>query len=100
MLITGLRPQHLTAEDAHAWLVSELRVMRSLPDIESVVLTQVTPLERHPSSCDWVCELHIAEQADGRACVDHPVCSEWMLDLRLLGMRPRLVVLDAGEEVR
>ena len=99
VLITGLQPQHLTADEAHAWLVSELRVLRSLPDVESVVLTQVTALGRHPRPWDWVCELHIAEQADGRACAEHPVCSDWVLDLRLLGMRPRLAVLDAGEEV-
>jgi hypothetical protein len=46
-----------------------------------------------------VCELQLSSGADAGACVEHPACSEWLRDLRLLGMRPRVAVLDAAEAI-
>lgn len=74
-----------------------MRALRRLPGVDGVVLTRVSaPRTR---ACDWVCELHLGEEADAAACVEHPLCAEWLLDLRLLGMRPALAVLDGGREV-
>ena len=94
MVITGDQPQHLSAAEAHAWLRSELAGLRSLPGVESVVLTRVA---RGPWA--WICELHLSDGAQARATAEHPVCVEWLLDLRLLGMRPALALLDTGERV-
>jgi hypothetical protein len=99
VLITGSQPQHLSAAQAHAWLRSELGALRVLPGVESVVLTRIRATGRHPSPWAWLCEVHLADGADGQACAEHPVCTEWLMDLRLLGMRPALAVLDAGERV-
>ncbi len=97
ILITGSRPCHLSAQEAETWLASELRCLRAVPGVEGVVLTQVSaPPTR---SWDWVCELHLGNGADAEACVEHPLCVEWLLDLRLLGMRPGLALLDGGRVV-
>ena len=99
VLITGNQPQHLSAAEAHAWLRSEIGGLRALPGVESIVLSRVQDAPRHARPWAWLCELHLADGADAQACVEHPVCREWLLDLRLLGMRPALAVLDSGERV-
>src|SRR3954447_7587890 len=99
VLITGSQPQHLSAGPAHAWLRSQLAGLRLLPGVESVVLSRVESSPRHSRPWSWLCELHVADGADAAVCAEHPVCTEWLMDLRLLGMRPALAVLDAGERV-
>jgi hypothetical protein len=94
VVITGNQPQHLSAAEAHAWLRSELMSLRALPGVESVVLTRVAL-----GPWAWICELHLSDGAQARACAEHPTCTEWLLDLRLLGMRPALAVLETGERV-
>jgi hypothetical protein len=99
VVITGSQPRHLSAAEAHVWLRSELAGLRSLPGVESIVLTRARNSNRHPLPWAWLCELHLADGADGHACAEHPVCADWLLDLRLLGMRPAIAVLEAGEQV-
>jgi hypothetical protein len=99
VVITGNRPYHLSRTEAHAWLRGELAGLRTLPGVESVVLTHVAGSTRHPRPWAWLCELHLADGVDAHACVEHPVCTEWIMDLRLLGMHPALAVLDGGERV-
>ncbi len=81
------------------WLRSELGGLRALPGVESIVLSRVQDAPRHARPWAWLCELQLADGADAQACVEHPVCRDWLLDLRLLGMRPALAVLDSGERV-
>jgi hypothetical protein len=94
VVITGNQPQHLSVAEAYAWLRSELAALRTLPGVESVVLTRASA-----GPWAWICELHLGEGAQARACADHPTCTEWLLDLRLLGMRPALAILESGERV-
>jgi hypothetical protein len=99
VLITGSEPRHLSPAQAQAWLRAELASLRALPGVESVVLTRVEPSIRHPLAWTWLCELHLADRADTRACAEHPACIEGLMDLRLLGMRPALAILGGGEQV-
>jgi hypothetical protein len=77
----------------------ELEGLRALPGVESIVLTRVRASSRYPRPWAWLCELHLTDDADAHACTEHPVCTEWLMDLRLLGIRPTLAVLEAGERV-
>ena len=49
---------------------------------------------RHPRPWDWMLELHLQEGVDAHACVNAPGCVEWLGDLRLLGMRPAVVLVE------
>jgi hypothetical protein len=89
------RPSRLSEDEAELWLHRELRRLAELPDVESVVLTRV----ERSHQWDWVCELHLLAEADAERCVENGAWTEWMLDLRLLGMRPVFAVLGAGQEV-
>jgi hypothetical protein len=99
VVITGSQPQHLSPAEAHAWLRAEVEGLHALPGVEFVVLTPVSGSARHPRPWAWMCELHLAADVDAAGCVEHPVCSEWVMDLRLLGMRPAVAVLGTGERV-
>ena len=99
VVITGVRPQHLSRAEARVWMHSELAKFAALPGVESVFLSCAQASDRHPRQWAWLCELQLAEGVDGHACADHPLCTEWLMDLRLLGMRPALAVLDDGEQV-
>jgi hypothetical protein len=96
VIITGDQPQHLSREESEAWLRSQLLNLRTLPGVESIVLTEVSSSRQYPRACAWVCELHVT---DAQACAAHPLCTEWLMDLRLLGMSPRLAILEHGERV-
>jgi hypothetical protein len=99
VVIFGSQPQHLSAAESNAWLCSELGTLRGLPGVESVVLTRVQDSPRYSRPWAWLCELHLADGADPQACAEHPLCRDWLMDLRLLGMRPALAILGAGERV-
>ena len=99
VLMTWNRPYHLADAEAEAWVRAEVRRLAALPDVESVSLTQPTATPRHRSPWNWVCELDLRAGAVGAALLEHPVCAEWLLDLRSLGMHPAVALLEATETV-
>jgi hypothetical protein len=95
LVILWTRPHHLSAEEADTWTCRETA---RLLDFELVARAELTQLQsasmRHPRPWDWMLELHLHDGVDGRACVDAPACAEWLSDLRLLGMRPAVVLVE------
>ncbi len=89
--MTWNRPHHLSDAEAAAWTQTEVERLAVLPGVDAIVLTRVTPTRPYARLADWVCELHVRTDPD--ACVAHPLCKEWLLDLRLLGMRPAVAIL-------
>src|SRR4051812_46354107 len=90
VVITSGQPQHLSRAEADAWLFAEVATLCTLPGVESVVLSRARGSRRYGAPWAWLCELHLAEGANASACAEHPLCTEWMMDLGLLGMRPAL----------
>ncbi len=89
------RPQHLTVEEADAWVREELRRLTGIEGIARAELTRLTSAsERHGRPHDWMLELHLAAGAQASDCLGSQVCAEWLGDLRLLGMRPSVMVAD------
>jgi hypothetical protein len=54
---------------------------------------------RHRAPRDWFCEFELDDATAGSVILDDPVCAGWLLDLRALGMRPEVAVLEATEPV-
>lgn len=93
IVLTWDRPLHLAGEEADRWLREELRTLLAIPEVRRVVLARLdSPLPGHPRPCEWLCELHVADDADIAACLGRRACAEWLRDLRLLGMRPAVAV--------
>jgi hypothetical protein len=91
------RPFHLSAEEADAWTRREAARLLGFDGVARVELIRLQSAStHHPSPWDWMLELHLHGGVDGRACVDAPLFAEWLGDLRLLGMRPAVVLVEGS----
>lgn len=95
IVVLWTRPYHLSAEEADAWTRCEAARLLELDAIERIEVTRLQSASmRHPRNWDWMLELHLRAGVEGDACADAPVCADWLRDLRLLGMRPTVVLVD------
>jgi hypothetical protein len=98
LIVLWARPRHRTAEEAERWARAEVRALLAVDAVRSASLTQLESASaRHGSDWDWLLELDIALPA--RDCVDRGPCAEWLGDLRLLGMRPAVMLAGDGVAV-
>jgi hypothetical protein len=98
LLILWTRPGHLSLEEADAWIRSELAVLDAVPDVASSRITEVrSAAAAHPASWHWLLELDVSDDAAaGRSLQRGPV-ADWVGDLRLLGMRPTVLLVGASD---
>jgi hypothetical protein len=95
LLVAGTQPQHLSDAEARAWLTAESGRLLELPAVARLELTELeAPSERRSRPCDWLLDVHLVAGRDGAGCVDEPLFADWLRDLRLLGMRPVVVLAD------
>jgi hypothetical protein len=95
LVVLWTRPHHLSAEEADAWARLEAAHLLAVPGAAHAELTRLdTASAQHGRDWDWMLELHLSEGADAHVCAEHRVFEEWLLDLRLLGMRPTVVLVD------
>ena len=91
LLVLWSRPHHLSPEQAERWARAEVRALRAADAIRTARLTRLECASpRQASDWRWLLELEIAGSV--RDCVERGPCAEWLGDLRLLGMRPAIVV--------
>jgi hypothetical protein len=91
LLVLWCRPSHLTTEETERWVRTEVRGLRAGQAIRSLQLTRLESASpRHGRDYHWLLELDVSGPV--RECVEHGPCAEWLGDLRLLGMRPAVVV--------
>ena len=98
-LMTWDRPHHLSDAEAQDWVRTAVRRLATIPNVRSVTLSRSAVSRRYRPSHDWICELHLSDDASADALLADPVCAEWLRDLRALGMRPGVAVLEATETV-
>jgi hypothetical protein len=91
------RPQHLSDAEAEQWVRGHVKQLAALAEVETVSLTQAACPRRCGRRWDWVCELQLSADAIGCTLVDGPDCTEWLRELRLLGMHPSVAVLESTE---
>jgi hypothetical protein len=95
VLVLWSRPHHLSTEEAEQWARSEVRALLADRAIRSAQLARLESASpRHACDWNWILELDVADPV--RDCVDRGACAEWLGDLRLLGMRPVVVLAGAG----
>jgi hypothetical protein len=91
LLVLWSRPVHLNAEEADRWVRAEVRALLAAEAVRSVELTRLESASpRHAADWQWMLELEVTGPV--RECVERGPCAEWLGDLRLLGMRPAVVV--------
>jgi hypothetical protein len=95
LMILWTRPSHLTAEEAERWARDEVRALLEADAVRRAELTRLESASaRHGCDWDWLVELEIGLPA--RDTVDRGPCAEWLGDLRLLGMRPAVLLAAEG----
>jgi hypothetical protein len=100
LLIFWTQPPHLSAAEAEAWVHAEVGKVTGLAGVERAELTRLrSGSERFGAPHDWMLELHLAPGSAPDDCVEARPCAEWLGDLRLLGMRPAVVVADGEGEI-
>jgi hypothetical protein len=97
LVVLWTRPYHLSAEEADAWTYREVARLLGLDGVARVELTRLQSAStNHPREWDWMLELQLHDGVDAHACVDAPACAEWLGDLRLLGMRPAVMLVEGS----
>jgi hypothetical protein len=91
------RPHHLSPDEADAWTHREAARLAALDWVAHAELTRLQNASSlHPANWDWMLELHLRDDADPHACADTPAFADWLLDLRLLGMRPSVITVTGS----
>lgn len=97
VLVLWTRPYHLSAEEAQTWAQEQASRFRRLDGVERAELTRLQSASaRHARDWDWMLELHLTPGADGAAFMDAAPCAEWLAELRLLGLRPTVLLADGA----
>jgi hypothetical protein len=93
LLVLWSRPRHVTSEEAERWARAEIRALLRADDVHSAQLTRMaSPSARHGADWSWLLELEVAGPVP--QFVKRRPCADWLGDMRLLGMQPR-VMMDA-----
>lgn len=97
LLVLWTRPQHLSATEADAWIRAEIDRLRAVRGVRELELTRLaTASLAEPREWDWMLELRPVPGADPGLCVQSPAWRDWVGDLRLLGMRPTVLLADTA----
>ena len=97
LLVLWTRPDHLTRVEADAWVRSGVAVLETATGVEGARVEEVLPAAfEHPALWHWLLELDVVDHASVARTLRRGPVADWVRDLRLLGMRPT-VLLVAGD---
>jgi hypothetical protein len=95
LIVLWSRPKHLGIDEAERWTRAEVRALLGREGIGSAELKRLRRASpRHGCDWDWLLELEIT--APVQDYVDRGPCAEWLGDMRLLGMRPTVMLSGDG----
>lgn len=100
LLVVWTRPRHLSTAEADDWV--EPAIAR-LTGLDGLARAELTVLEsaavRYWREWDWLLELRLAPGVDRQEWLTNDAWIDWIADLRLLGMRPQVMVADDRRHV-
>jgi hypothetical protein len=95
LLVAWRQPHHLSDEEARAWVRAESGRLLALPAVARLELTELDRASKDQSlACEWLLDVHLVPGPNSASCVDEPLFAEWLGDLRLLGMRPVVLLAE------
>lgn len=99
LIVMCERPMHLAEDEAGAWLMREAAEISAEDGINGVELTvlESAPL-RWGRVWDWLIEIELVGGADRDTLAKGSRCATLLADLRLLGMRPAVAVVDPAKK--
>jgi len=90
------RPRHVTSEEAEVWLEGELAALDS-NDVDSIRLKRVVGAS--PRLCDtwsWMVQIDCRDLDAAREALGSGPAMALLADLRLLGLRPSVALVEDG----
>jgi hypothetical protein len=91
--VLWVRCSNISAEEDAAWVEQETAKLLDTGGVVGLVLHQVeSAAQLHPRGWDWCLEVDVDGEPPN-AVVRRPPWSGFLADLRLLGTRPRVIVL-------
>ena len=92
------RPSCLSEEEAVRWMRDQAAPLAAVAQAARVEMTRLqAPALRGGTDWEWLIEMHCDRGEDAVRAARDPACRDLVADLRLLGMRPNLVVADGTE---
>ena len=92
------RPSSLSEEEAVRWMRDKAGPLAAMTHVDRVEVTRLqTPALRGGTDWQWLIEMHCDRGEDATNAAREAACRDLVADLRLLGMRPTLVVADGTE---
>jgi hypothetical protein len=96
LMIFVERPRHVTSEEAEAWLERELAALDS-NGVDSILLKRVLGASpRLSDTWSWMVQIDCRDLDAAREAVGKGPGMALLADLRLLGMRPSLALVEDG----
>jgi len=95
VLILFMQPNGLPREDRGTWAAEVAASLEPLPGVIAVSLSRLAPSRDFARHWDWLLELTTPDTDAAQALLRSPFVRDLLLDFRLLGTKPR-VVLTAG----
>jgi hypothetical protein len=95
-MLFARRPYHLSDEEAERWMRAEATALtRCAPSVH------VSRLQSPGTGgdWDWLIEMHFDGPDDAARAAREAACRELIADLRMLGMRPSLALVDSTRPV-
>jgi hypothetical protein len=100
LLLFARRPYHLSDEEADSWIRTQAASLAGAEAVTSVYLSRLhSPAARTGVSWDWLIEMHLACAEDAAGAARGQACRDLVADLRLLGMKPSLVLADGSQPI-
>ena len=89
------RPYHLTSEESEEWLRSQAEELARITGVRFVDMTRLASVSLgFGREWDWLLEAHLDADMDPLHTVRDAACAGLLADLRLLGMRPAVVITE------
>jgi len=96
LMIFVERPRHVTSEEAEAWLERELAALDS-NGVDSILLKRVLGTSpRLSDTWSWMVQIDCRDLDAAREAVGKGPGMALLADLRLLGMRPSVALVEDG----
>jgi hypothetical protein len=97
IVVLWTRPDHLTRQEADAWVQAGTAVLDTAPGISNARVGELESAAlEHPVRWHWMLELDVVDRASVAQTLHHGPVADWMRDLRLLGMRPTVMLVDGA----
>jgi hypothetical protein len=94
-MLFARRPYHLSQEEADRWMRTEAAPLAEAAAVRTVEVSQLRSPGAHTGDdWDWLIEMTFEDADDAAQAAREHVCRDLVADMRLLGMRPSLALVD------